>query len=206
MKRLCLLVPFVVIIAAAPLAAQSKSSPRPTPTPKEKLKEEAPPLPQGAISRLRIIATTGGDDLRENSKLFAFLIARDGRRLTSHALNCGRVWRSRGRDVPRCAGIPNNTRRTFEWDLEPGQVILPADVHRFGLMFQSGSRGPFDTGDNWDLQRLEVEYVTVPGSGPITKGGKTTSAGIRPLLLVPSKVYRFKSNEEWESEPLRLDP
>ena len=142
------------------------------------------PPPKGKkITKLRLIMTTGEDDLRRNSTVSAFLILKDGRRVDSKPLNC------RGKE---CAGFPSRSRRTLEWTLDAkGATVRPEDLYRLGLAFRSGKAGPLDGPDNWDLSALEVEYIA---------GGDTT-----PLLNMRNRgdIYRFKNVDEWESAPLR---
>ena len=161
---------------------------------------------EGRITKLRIIVVTGSDDLRSNSELRAFLIARDGRRFESQPLNCEKG------DLSRCEGMSDGTRRTFEWNLltEGGEVtqnpeqqvkssimIFPADVRRFGLAFQTHI-SVLQSADNWNLDKLEVEYV-------VNVGGKASPAGTFSMYKGSgSPLYRFKTHEEWETEPLSL--
>lgn len=164
----------------------------------------------GAITKLRITVVTGGDDLRDNSQLRAFLVTREGKRIESIPLNCDK------HNAFRCAGIPDGTRRIFEWNLVGDEVadtrpqeqkvqnlmigpvfVSPAEVRRFGLSFQSNTGG-FQTGDNWNLDKLEVEYVVTVGSGQSPAGTFLMFKGSG------SPLYRFKTGEEWETEPLNL--
>jgi len=58
--------------------------------------------------------------------------------------------------------------------------------------------GGLQTGDNWNLDKLEVEYV-------VDVGGKASPAGTFPMFKGwGNPLYRFKTNEEWETEPLDL--
>jgi hypothetical protein len=157
---------------------------------------EGPPV--YSMTRMRITLVTGGDDLRYDSRVSAFIITRSGRRVQSPPLNCVRVNRnaSGGWDASGCSRIPNGTRRTFVWNFNNIEHARPEDVHRFGLAFESGNTGPFDTGDNWDLDRLEVEYFV--GAW----GSKSGRAEPTQLLRSQAPLYRFKSREEWESNPL----
>lgn len=144
----------------------------------------------GAVSRLRITMHTGGDDLRQQSHVAVFFITRDGRRIESKPINCN----------PRyCEGMANNTRRTFEWDLQADQVVRPADIHRFGVSFTSNPRMLLmETHDNWNLDRIEVEYF-------VAVGDAAKAAGVYPLLDRAGRpLMRFHTREQWESEPLRL--
>jgi len=161
----------------------------------------------GRITKLRITVVTGSDDLRSNSELRAFLITRNGTRYESPPLNC------ENGDLSRCEGISDGTRRTFEWELadesfsektqnytpsaKPDITIFPADVRRFGLAFHSHNSG-LQTGDNWNLDKLEVEYV-------VGAGGKASPAGT--FLMYKNSgtpLYRFKTKEEWDTGPLTL--
>lgn len=143
-----------------------------------------PPRKGERITKLRLILTTGADDLRRNSAVSAFLILKDGRRVESKPLNCNRKQ--------ECNGFPARSRRTLEWTLDAkGTNVRPEDLYRLGLAFKSGKAGPLDGPDNWDLSALEVEYVA---------GGDTT-----PLLKLSNRggIYRFKNVDEWTSEPIR---
>jgi hypothetical protein len=75
------------------------------------------------------------------------------------------------------------------------EYVRPGDVHRFGLTFEGSATNPFETGDNWNLDQLEVEYFSY------AVGEKARSAGagrLQPtqLLRLPGKVYRFKTRED----------
>jgi len=193
MRKLVLLA-----FAAIPLFAQVTVAP----PAKEKEKEARKPIvaapahAPGAITKFRIIATTGADDLRENSEIKAFVILKDGRRVESKTLNC-RVSARSGQRV--CDAFPAKSRRTVEWAVDPRAVIRPDDVHRFGLAFQTGRKGPLDSADNWDLHVLEVEYVTAADPA------RRDEAGTFPLLKTGGRgyVYRFKTSDSWESEPIQ---
>lgn len=181
--RICLLTLF---IAAIGLNAQGQ----------DVVKIDENP-PSTSMTHMRITLVTGGDDLRYDSRVSAFLITRDGRRIQSPPLNCLTVERnpSGGWKASRCGGIPNGTRRTFVWNFNNIEYARAADIHRFGLSFESGRTGPFDTGDNWNLDRLEVEYFEGAWA---SKSGRAEPTQL--LRLAP--LYRFKSREEWESNPL----
>ncbi|HEX6086088.1 MAG TPA: hypothetical protein VF266_16265 [Thermoanaerobaculia bacterium] len=131
---------------------------------------------------MRLIFNTGADDLRPGSAVSAFVILKDGRRVESKPLNCRR---------DNCTGFQAKSRKTLEWTLDPKTTLRPEEIYRFGLALKSGRRGLFDTGDNRDLHALEVEYVA---------GSQT-----RLLLELSNRggVYRFKSDDSWESDPLR---
>ena len=155
--------------------------------------------PSTSMSHMRITLVTGGDDLRYDSRVSAFLITRDGRRIQSPPLNCLSVQRNgAGWTSSRCSRIPNGTRRTFVWNFNNIEYARPADVHRFGLAFESGNTGPFDTGDNWNLDSLEVEYFVAGGFEAKTARTEPTQL----LRLSGTPLYRFKSREEWESNPV----
>jgi hypothetical protein len=166
--------------------------------------------PTYAIQNMRITLVTGNDDLRNKSRVSAFIITRDGRRIQSPPLNCRTVKRNLtgpGWSGAGCAGIPNNTRRIFEWKFDNVEYVRPTDVHRFGLSFEGGASNPFETGDNWNLDRLEVEYFA------FALGDKARSTGVGRLqptqLLRPAAgkpMYRFKTREEWQSDPLGMTP
>jgi hypothetical protein len=204
---------------AATSVVFSQSNPKPKPTPKSTTpakttnrnsnsgSSESPsrvtvtaPVPgthDGAITKIRISIQTGEDDLRTNSKFRAFLRTRDDRRIESDPLNCRRV-------VERetvCIGIPGGTRRTYEWELRTVVVpVYPQDIYTFGLTFETGSTGPFDSGDNWNVDRLEVDYIVTKGSVE-----KHSPAGTFSLYRNSgSPLYRFKTRDQWETDPLSL--
>src|SRR5687768_3020775 len=74
--------------------------------------------PDYSMTKMRITLVTGGDDLRYDSRVSAFIITRSGRRIQSPPLNCVRVNRNPagGWDASGCGRIPNGTRRTFVWE------------------------------------------------------------------------------------------
>ena len=160
----------------------------------------------GRITKLRITVVTGSDDLRSNSELRAFLITQNGKRFDSRPLNC------QNGDLSRCEGISDGTRRTFEWNLltdvveagqnpqlqaKSGATLFPADVRRFGLAFQTHINA-LQSADNWNLDKLEVEYV-------VDVGGKASPAGTFTMYKNSGNpLYRFKTKEEWDTGPLNL--
>ena len=75
-------------------------------------------------------------------------------------------------------------------------VPLPAgttlsDLLSFGLHFDSGRCGPFDTGDNWNIDRLLVEFASSESVGTL-------------LERRAAPLVRFTENEvrDWNTDTL----
>lgn len=95
-----------------------------------------------ANAALQFIIKTGGDDLRQNSVATVTLRFANGSSST-YQLNRLNNW-------------PNGSTRTVNINLPQG--TLPTDISGITLNFASGSSGPFDTGDNWNVDQVEVKY------------------------------------------------
>ena len=102
------------------------------------------------IDSLQVTIRTGGDDLRANSQATAFVRV-GGRDLGPFPLNAGRNW-------------GNNTTNTVTL---PTRVAL-RDVESLRLQFASGSSGPFDTGDNWNVDAVTVNALAGCNSRTLT--------------------------------------
>ncbi len=170
-----------------------------------------PTKPDGTIIRLRITLQTGSDDLRPHSTVSAFLETDSGR-IESGALNCEDPY-----DRRVCMGFPNNSRRSFTWELvsvaksggrasQAGSLssgkISPSDVRYFGLSFEGRPTGLL-TGDNWDLNEVVVEY-DVPARGHGQKGEAASFETFTMFRQQGTPFYRFKTQEIWTSELIDL--
>jgi hypothetical protein len=91
---------------------------------------------------LRFNLRTGGDDLRQNSQATATVRLTNGTTL-SIPLNNGANW-------------GNNSTNTVNYSLPRG--TLPTHIRSIVINFASGSSGPFDTGDNWNLDLVQIHY------------------------------------------------
>jgi len=148
----------------------------------------------GLITLLRISVFTGDDDLRKGSQLRAFLVVRGGGTLESPPLNCLFPSCKIYPDDEGAEGFANGTTKTFEWAVS----VLPSEVYRFGLLFTSGKTNDFETPDNWNLNKVIVEYVVPLGSDQSPAGTFLMYTGSgKPL-------YRFKDRDEWRTDPLSL--
>lgn len=99
---------------------------------------------EASDAHLRIQIRTGGDGLRSGASVFALIGLKDGRRIS---LNL------------------NQDRGLDNYNVFEVQQLLPASVKDTDLTFigirvfsMGGTGGVF--GDNWDLNKVEVEYVS----------------------------------------------
>lgn len=106
-------------------------------------------------AKLRVFIRTGNDDLRQNSNA-SLRVTQQGRSAYSLGLT-------------RNGGIPKHTPRTFEPLL--GNV-LPSQITGLSLAFSSGSTGPFDATDKWDVEQIDVFYVCNDGVAFYLGGGR----------------------------------
>ncbi len=127
------------------------------------------------VRSLRITIQTGGDDLRCNSQAYAIVRFRSGAQ-QRHPLNRGAQWN-------------NHTTVSVDMPLPAGTTL--SDLISFGLHFDSGRCGPFDTGDNWNVDRLLVEFASSESVGTLLERSGT------PLV-------RFTENEvrDWNADTL----
>ena len=93
------------------------------------------------MSSLQLRIATGEDDLRTNSRLSGFVTLRDGRRSTVQELN-GRRGLGAWSEFTTSIELPRDTR--FR------------DLQSLTLSFASGSTGPFDTTDNYNIDSVAV--------------------------------------------------
>ena len=99
------------------------------------------------VVTLRVQIQTGNDDLRSQSQAVARLdyTTPDGNhRDTSAGLNNGSSWSN--------------------WSSHTVDIGMPGDVYlsrldELSIEFTSGQSGPFDTGDNWNMQSITVTAI-----------------------------------------------
>ena len=105
------------------------------------------------VSNLHFTITTGDDDVRQNSQVNATLTIRQGEQSipVKQSLNDGANWQ-------------NNT--THEADMGIPQVRV-RDILAFRIDFLSGSTGPFDTEDNWNMNAIQATYKLDTGGDDI---------------------------------------
>src|SRR5207245_17018 len=96
------------------------------------------------VNNLHFTITTGDDDVRQNSQVNATLTIRQGDQSipVKQSLNDGANWQ-------------NNS--THEADMRIPQVRV-RDILAFRIDFLSGSTGPFDTEDNWNMNAIRATY------------------------------------------------
>ncbi len=94
------------------------------------------PPPDKVVRKVRMTVTTGADDFRRGSKLAAYVVLRDGRRVESGTL--------------KCDGLAAHSKKTLVWHPNEYNSFAIAEIQRFGLTFRG-------TNDQWDLDALEVE-------------------------------------------------
>ncbi len=146
-------------------------------------------VPVWGIDELQVTVYTGDDDLRGGAGFRLVLERRDGTRLISPYLNCGE-------STPRskhCERLRDRTAKTFDWNVN-GQASLD-DVWRIIVQFRGPGLPPFESGDNWNLNRLEIVAVYRP-AGDGREIHTVYDSTARPL-------YRFKEDDSWTIDHLR---
>ena len=107
--------------------------------------------PNGSVRNNKIIITinTGGDDLRVNSDAKLFMKFRNGAVTNSSiSLNKGQGW-------------GNNSRNTVSVNVPDGVAFT--DILECKLIFTSGKQFETDSGDNWNINGIILDYVTNNG-------------------------------------------
>lgn len=104
--------------------------------------------PPGRIAGNKVVVTvvTGADDLRVNSQAFIYL------KLRSSTISELKVSLNNG------AGWGMNETKTIELPIPDGIAIT--DILECKLIFSSGKQFEWDTPDNWNVNRISVEWVT----------------------------------------------
>lgn len=107
--------------------------------------------PPGNITgnKLRIKIGTGGDDVRVNSNVLIYL------KLNNAALPEFRKSLNNGN------GWGGNSSNVVEIGLPAGVNIT--DIQECKLLFTSGKQFEWDTPDNWNLDRLTIDFITADG-------------------------------------------
>ncbi|MBS1496246.1 MAG: matrixin family metalloprotease [Bacteroidetes bacterium] len=107
--------------------------------------------PPGNITgnKLSITVNTGGDDVRQNSNVLIYL------KLNSTALPEFR------KSLNNNQGWGNNSSHTTEIEIPAGIAIT--DIQECKILFTSGKQFETDTPDNWNLDKLVIDWVTPDG-------------------------------------------
>ncbi|MEO5944417.1 MAG: matrixin family metalloprotease [Ferruginibacter sp.] len=107
--------------------------------------------PPGNIAgnKLSITVNTGADDIRQNSNVLIYL------KLNSTALPELR------KSLNNNASWGNNSSHTVQIEMPAGVAIT--DIQECKILFTSGKQFEFDTPDNWNLNRLVIDWVTADG-------------------------------------------
>jgi len=107
--------------------------------------------PPGNIvgNKLAISIVTGGDDIRQNSNALIYL------KLNSTAIPEFR------KSLNNNASWGNGSSHTVEIEMPAGISIT--DILECKLLFTSGKQFEWDTPDNWNLDRLVIDWVTPDG-------------------------------------------
>ena len=100
------------------------------------------------VHAIRFTIGTGDDDLRHNSSAIGRIVHVSGHMDTA-SLNNKASWK-------------NGT--THAADLELPANVLARDIAQIGVHFISGTDGPFDTTDNWNMESIRIEIVNADGS------------------------------------------
>lgn len=101
------------------------------------------------LSDLHFTITTGSDDVRQNSQVNATLTILEGGQVSEaqQSLNNGANWPN---------GSVNQVDMTFP-------SVKVRDILSFRIDFLSGSTGPFDTEDNWNMNGIQATYTLDTG-------------------------------------------
>ncbi len=101
------------------------------------------------VSNLHFTITTGGDDVRQNSQVNATLTVLEGEQesVVKQSLNNGANW-------------PNGSINQADMTIPSVRV---RDIRSFRIDFLSGSTGPFDTEDNWNMNGIQATYTLDSG-------------------------------------------
>ncbi|MBK8485976.1 MAG: hypothetical protein IPL31_16895 [Saprospiraceae bacterium] len=97
-----------------------------------------------ADSRLRVILKTGSDDLRGGSKASMHVnVMNSGTRI--HRIVAGN------------GGLPGNSNRTMEFPIAGVRLDQILDMR---LTYESGGASIFDSTDNWNVDELNIYYIS----------------------------------------------
>lgn len=101
------------------------------------------------VSNLHFTITTGGDDVRQNSQVNATVTVLEGQQESEvqQSLNNGANW-------------PNGSVNQADMPIPSVRV---RDIRSFRIDFLSGSTGPFDTEDNWNMDGIQATYTLDTG-------------------------------------------
>ena len=100
-------------------------------------------------NKLVITVGTGGDDIRQNSNALIFLKLSNGPLPEFRkSLNNNESW-------------GNNSTKTVEIGLPDGVNLT--DIQEAKILFTSGQQFITDGPDNWNLDRLRIDFVTADG-------------------------------------------
>jgi hypothetical protein len=101
------------------------------------------------VRNLVFTIETGGDDVRLQSDVIAEVVCRQT--TYSQSLNNLANW-------------PNWTTNIAILEIQQADQVTFNDIQTITIHFIPGSSGPFDTGDNWNMQSIDVTYVLDDGS------------------------------------------
>lgn len=123
------------------------------------------------LSQLNVRIVTGSDDLRSGSKAFAFVVIQNSTgqiQELSQELNHDSL-------TGQWLGWSNGSDHIVSFLLRitlPGidsSGLTPTQIKEFGIRFFSGQSGPFDTGDNWNVNLLQVTLQSTQFQGDILR-------------------------------------
>jgi len=105
------------------------------------------------VSTLHFTITTGSDDVRQNSQVNATLTVLEGQQASEvqQSLNNGANW-------------PNGSINQADMAIPSVRV---RDIRSFRIDFLSGSTGPFDTEDNWNMNAIQATFTLDTGGTDI---------------------------------------
>jgi len=105
------------------------------------------------VSNLHFTIITGSDDVRQNSQVNATLTILEGEQQSEvqQSLNNGANW-------------PNGSINQADMAIPSVRVRY---IRSFRIDFLSGSTGPFDTEDNWNMNGIQATYTLDTGGTDI---------------------------------------
>jgi len=101
------------------------------------------PTAKTPIKELQFNIETGDDDLRSGSSAFAVIRIPSLSKDIVKSLNEKANWK-------------NNSSHSVTVPLPEGMTY--GHIHSISVRFQSGSSGPFDTNDNWNLNGIKISF------------------------------------------------
>jgi hypothetical protein len=128
------------------------------------------------ISKLEVIITTGGDDLRGGAVAYGVIKLQNGKTLSKVNLNQGKGW-------------GNNSTNTVSIPLPSGTKV--GELASLRIEHDGAPRNPFEGYDNWNVDRVRV--VTP----------ETCSAGVQLINRTGQPLVRFTGGDTFRKYPIK---